>query len=131
MEEESTGRLNSKMIKIPSTRYAQYCLIIFLKSMNNQNQAQTGLHLNLTLGKEKKIKAHFDLSIDSVCYAFPFKYVYESDDGDGPVVCSTAEFFYWRKRYFVDEEVTVKVKGTFYAQPSPFGVSTFYFYGIL
>ena len=72
---------------------------------------------------ERKITAEFTISIESVKYLESLYYVYENYDGWGQKCCQTADLFDAQSQFFVDGELTVRVKGTFTAQRSLVTVS--------
>uniref|UniRef100_A0A914PMW0 BTB domain-containing protein n=1 Tax=Panagrolaimus davidi TaxID=227884 RepID=A0A914PMW0_9BILA len=60
---------------------------------------------------ERKISPEFTLSVESANFSKNFNYVYDHDHGHGAVLCKTGEFFDYKSKYFVNGEITIKIKG--------------------
>uniref|UniRef100_A0AC34FQF7 BTB domain-containing protein n=1 Tax=Panagrolaimus sp. ES5 TaxID=591445 RepID=A0AC34FQF7_9BILA len=71
------------------------------------------MFLNVNGSNERKTTAKFTISIESANYSESLNGVYERNEGYGNACCKTDEFFDSKNQYFVDGEITIKIKGIF------------------
>uniref|UniRef100_A0A914PRV5 Galectin n=1 Tax=Panagrolaimus davidi TaxID=227884 RepID=A0A914PRV5_9BILA len=99
---------------IPGLQY--YLKIYPTTGEDEDNRGETCVYLHVNGSKKRKITAEFTLSVKSANFSKYLNYVYDCDYGWGDVLCKTEEFFDSKRKYFVDGEITIKVKGIFKAK---------------
>uniref|UniRef100_A0A914QFX0 BTB domain-containing protein n=1 Tax=Panagrolaimus davidi TaxID=227884 RepID=A0A914QFX0_9BILA len=108
-----TGFLKGKCFYSPNIPGLQYCLQIY---PNDDGLTLVYLHVNGS--NERKIKAEFSISVEAADFFVDFYYIYETITGRGTCFGETPDFFDAKNKFFVNGEITIKVKGTFKA-PRP------------
>uniref|UniRef100_A0A914YF63 MATH domain-containing protein n=1 Tax=Panagrolaimus superbus TaxID=310955 RepID=A0A914YF63_9BILA len=116
LKESENGLLAGKYFYAFNIPGLQYYIKIYPNGDNEQRRGKTVIFLYVNGSKERKITAEFTLSIESANYSKSINYVYEKYVGWGSTCCKTAEFFDSKNKYFVNGEITIKVKGIFKAK---------------
>uniref|UniRef100_A0AC35FFC6 BTB domain-containing protein n=1 Tax=Panagrolaimus sp. PS1159 TaxID=55785 RepID=A0AC35FFC6_9BILA len=109
------GCLSGKYYYAYNIHGLQYCVDIFPNGDKvEKRRGETWAFLYINCSDERKINAEYTLSVESASYSESLINVYEKSAGHGAYVCKTAEFF--NSKFFVDGELTIKVKGTLKAE---------------
>uniref|UniRef100_A0A914YFE0 BTB domain-containing protein n=1 Tax=Panagrolaimus superbus TaxID=310955 RepID=A0A914YFE0_9BILA len=116
LKESENGFLKGKYFYAFNILGLQYYIKICPNGDNEESRKVTWIFLNLNGSNERKIAAEFTQSVESADYSESVNYVYEKIGGYGSTCCKTAEFFDSKNKYFVNGEITIKVKGTFKAK---------------
>jgi ribosomal protein S8 len=110
-KKESSGCLYSKRINVASFSGVKYYLAIRPNNINDENESRTQLYLHLSMEKEKKIEAVYDISTDSANFNCNGQNIFKESCGWGFFICSTEDLFDPTKRYFVNGVLTVNLNG--------------------
>uniref|UniRef100_A0A914PYZ1 BTB domain-containing protein n=1 Tax=Panagrolaimus davidi TaxID=227884 RepID=A0A914PYZ1_9BILA len=93
----------------------QYNIEVYPNENNEDRRGETWAFLYVNGSKERKITVEFVISIESTNFSKSLDYVYNDYYGWGGRLCKSSELFDSRSKFFVDEVMTIKVKGTFRA----------------
>uniref|UniRef100_A0AC35G8E0 Uncharacterized protein n=1 Tax=Panagrolaimus sp. PS1159 TaxID=55785 RepID=A0AC35G8E0_9BILA len=110
IKESKDGYLRCEGVNIAPFSDAKYFLAVH---SNGTDEDPTGqyLFLYIELGKEKKVEAVFDFSINSANFNCGLQYIFEKIEGWGYLLCSAEEFFDSSNGYFVDGILTINLNG--------------------
>uniref|UniRef100_A0A914PUR9 BTB domain-containing protein n=1 Tax=Panagrolaimus davidi TaxID=227884 RepID=A0A914PUR9_9BILA len=107
------GYLNGKCFYSPNIPGLQYHIQII---PNRNGLSHFCLYVNGS--NERKIKAEFSISVEAADFFVDFDYIYETNTVLGTCFGETPDLFDAKNKFFVNGEVTIKVKGIFKA-PRP------------
>uniref|UniRef100_A0A914PNE6 BTB domain-containing protein n=1 Tax=Panagrolaimus davidi TaxID=227884 RepID=A0A914PNE6_9BILA len=105
--------LNGKCYYDANIPGLQYHIVIFPNGHNEVAREHTWIYLYVNGSTDRKITAEFVISVESANFSKSLDYVYNGYYGRGGILCKTSELFDLKSKFFVDEVMTVKVKGTF------------------
>uniref|UniRef100_A0AC35EW97 BTB domain-containing protein n=1 Tax=Panagrolaimus sp. PS1159 TaxID=55785 RepID=A0AC35EW97_9BILA len=93
----------------------QYSLLIYPNGFNEVTSRETWALLYLNASEERKIFVELTLeSAENVSKSSSFLYSTETEFGT--MICKTEELFEENSKFFVNDEITIKVKGTLIAE---------------
>uniref|UniRef100_A0A914QB12 Uncharacterized protein n=1 Tax=Panagrolaimus davidi TaxID=227884 RepID=A0A914QB12_9BILA len=103
--------LKSDTYNFPNIPGLQYYLTIYPNDY--QCRGECLIFLYLTLPNEKmEIQSYFVVAIESANFSFKANYVFNCiTNGCGKTCCKTEELFDPKKKFIIDEEMTIKVDG--------------------
>uniref|UniRef100_A0A914QMN9 BTB domain-containing protein n=1 Tax=Panagrolaimus davidi TaxID=227884 RepID=A0A914QMN9_9BILA len=103
--------LKSDAYDFPNIPALQYCLRIYPN--DEEFPGECWIYLYLKLPNDKmKIESYFTVAIESANFSFKENHIFnEIKSGRGKKCCKTEELFDPEKKFFVDEEMTIKVDG--------------------
>uniref|UniRef100_A0A914QFJ4 BTB domain-containing protein n=1 Tax=Panagrolaimus davidi TaxID=227884 RepID=A0A914QFJ4_9BILA len=113
LKDPATGFLHGKCFYCPKFPGLQYSLIFF---PHRHGLSRAALYVNGS--KERKIKAEFSISVEAADFFRDFDCIYETSKFHGTCFGKTLDFFDAKNKFFVNGEITIKVKGIFIA-PRP------------
>uniref|UniRef100_A0A914QTA6 BTB domain-containing protein n=1 Tax=Panagrolaimus davidi TaxID=227884 RepID=A0A914QTA6_9BILA len=110
LKDSEDGCLSGKCYYAYSIPGLQYCVHIFPNGSSKRSRGQTCIFFNVNGSEDRKVTAECVISVESANFSDSLIYVYEESLGYGTYFCKTAEFI--NSKFFVDGELTIKVKGT-------------------
>uniref|UniRef100_A0AC34FB18 MATH domain-containing protein n=1 Tax=Panagrolaimus sp. ES5 TaxID=591445 RepID=A0AC34FB18_9BILA len=113
LKDSENGFLKGKYFYAFNIPGLQYHVKIYPNGDEEDNRGETWIYLRVNGSKERKITTKFTIAIESANYSESFDEVYETFTGWGSTCCKSDEFFDSKNKYFVNEEVTIKIKGIF------------------
>uniref|UniRef100_A0A914Q585 Uncharacterized protein n=1 Tax=Panagrolaimus davidi TaxID=227884 RepID=A0A914Q585_9BILA len=109
------GYLTGKYFYAYNIYGLQYSLLIYPNGYNKVTSGETWALLYLNASEEREIFAKFTLeSAENVSKSSSF--LYSDEIGFGTMICKTEELFEENSKFFVNDEITIKVKGTLTAK---------------
>uniref|UniRef100_A0AC34FKG0 BTB domain-containing protein n=1 Tax=Panagrolaimus sp. ES5 TaxID=591445 RepID=A0AC34FKG0_9BILA len=78
---------------------------------SEKRRGQTWIFFYLNFTGETKIKAHFNIRIQSANFLFKDIYLFQKSVGWGGKCCETVELFDPEKRFIIDGELTIQMEG--------------------
>uniref|UniRef100_A0A914QS82 BTB domain-containing protein n=1 Tax=Panagrolaimus davidi TaxID=227884 RepID=A0A914QS82_9BILA len=118
LKDSENGCLKGKHFYAYNIPGLQYFIAIYPNGYAEEDRrGETWAFLCINGSNERKISAEFTLSVESANYSKNLNYVFEDIIGWGKEkICKIDEFFDPKNNFFVNGEITIKVKGIFKSQ---------------
>uniref|UniRef100_A0AC34FRV4 BTB domain-containing protein n=1 Tax=Panagrolaimus sp. ES5 TaxID=591445 RepID=A0AC34FRV4_9BILA len=85
---------------------------------DEERRGETWIFLRMNGSAKRNITTEFTISVESANFSRNLYHVYETHEAWGIACCKTVDFFDTNRKFFVDGEITVKVKGFLKAERS-------------
>uniref|UniRef100_A0AC34FAE1 BTB domain-containing protein n=1 Tax=Panagrolaimus sp. ES5 TaxID=591445 RepID=A0AC34FAE1_9BILA len=109
LKDSKDGFLAGKFFYASTIPGLQYHVRIYPNGASEKQRGDTWVYFFMKCTDERKTTADFEILIESSNYGRSFKRTYDSEQAQG---ISFKKLFEYGRKYFVDGEITIRVKGT-------------------